>query len=105
MVSIPGWLLRHRVVVEPYAGPSAYGPKYGPGVTVRGFLDQKTREVRDSAGEVVVSSSTVYCPLATVAPPQSRVTLPDGRTTRVIAALRRDGAGLATPDHLELQLV
>lgn len=104
MVSIPGGLLRHVVTVEPYLGQTANGPKYGPGVAVRGFLDQQTREVRNPAGEVVVSSGTFLCRLATVAPPESRVTLPDGRRGRVIAALRRDGGGLPTPDHLELQL-
>lgn len=104
MTGIPGWLLRHQVTVEPYAGASAYGPTYGDAVAVRCFLDQQTRQVRDPGGVQVVSSSTAYCPLGTAAPAQSRVTLPDGQTTIVINALRRDGAGLGTPDHLELQL-
>jgi hypothetical protein len=97
--------MRHRVSVEPYLGDSAYGPKYGPLVAgVRCFLDQQTRLVRAKDGREVTSSSTFYAALATVAPPGSRVTLPDGRQTTVIAALRRDGAGLGTPDHLEVQL-
>lgn len=104
MSSIPGWLLRHQITVEPYLGQTAAGPKYGPAVTVRCFLDGKTREVRNPAGEVVVSSSTAYARPGTEAPPESRVTLPDGRQTRVIAANSRDGAGLPTPDHLEIQL-
>ncbi|MEV6105701.1 hypothetical protein AB0M28_13435 [Streptomyces sp. NPDC051940] len=99
------FLFGHTVTVEPYEGQSGTGPVYGGPVAVRCFLDEKTREVRDRHGEVVVSSSTAYCRLDTVAPAESRVTLPDGRATRVIAALRRDGGGLPTPDHLELQLV
>lgn len=98
-------LLRHTVTVEPYGGDSAYGPVFGTAVSVKGFLDQKTRLVRDKDGHEVTSSSTFYCQLdAVTAPAQSRVTLPDGSQTTVIQALRRDGGGLPTPDHLELRL-
>lgn len=101
---IPGWLLRHEVTVEPYLGTGPHGPKYGPPAVVRGFLDEETRLVRDPAGDEVTSTSTLYARLDTVAPAKSRVTLPDGRITTVLAALRRDGGGLQTPDHLEVQL-
>jgi hypothetical protein len=104
--TIPGWLLRHRADIEPYLGPSAYGPRYGPVLAgVRGFLDQQTRLVRAADGSQVTSTSTFLCRLDVDAPAGSRVTLPDGRKTTVIAALRRDGKGLPTPDHLEVQLV
>ncbi|MFD7413530.1 hypothetical protein [Kitasatospora purpeofusca] len=105
MSAIPGWLLRHQVTVEPYLGDSAYGPRYGPPVAVRCFLDQATRLVRAADGREVTSSSTFYARLDMSAPTGSRATLPDGRATTVIAALRRDGRGLGTPDHLEVQLV
>jgi hypothetical protein len=105
MADVPGWLLRHSVTVEPYLGQSAYGPRYGDAVAVPCFLDQQTRMVRATDNTQVTSSSTAYARLETDAPAQSRVTLPGGRVTSVIAALRRDGGGLATPDHLELQLV
>lgn len=104
MSTIPGWLLRHRIEVEAYEGSGAYGDVYASPVTVRCFLDQQTRMVRAADGADTTSSSTAYCLLATVAPPGSRVTLPDGRRTVVINALRRDGGGLATPDHLEVQM-
>lgn len=102
---IPGYLLRHTVTVEPYEGDSAYEPLYGTPVSVRCFLEEKTRTVRDRQGQEVTSSSTLYARLGTVCPAESRVTLPSGRQTTVIAALRRDGEGLPTPDHLEVQLV
>jgi hypothetical protein len=105
MADIPGWLLQHEVSIEPYLGQSAYGPRYGAPVTVPCFLDQQTRMVRATDNTQVTSSSTAYARLDTEAPAQSRVTLPDGRVTSVIAALRRDGGALPTPDHLELQLV
>lgn len=103
-MGLPGFLLRHEVTVEPYLGDSANGPAYGPATTVRCFLDQKTRAVRNREGEETISSSTLYAPLGTQCPAESRVTLPDGRQTTALAALRRDGGGLPTPDHLEVQL-
>lgn len=104
MGALPRRLLRHQITVEPLLGQGPYGPQYGPPAVARCFLDQATRMVRSPGGEQITSSSTAYAPLATVAPPGSRVTLPDGRQTNVIAALRRDGSGLPTPDHLEVQL-
>jgi hypothetical protein len=104
-VKLPGFWLRHRVLVEPYLGTGPSGPQYGPAVTVRAFLEEKTRLVRSPQGDEVISSATFYARLDAVCPAKSRVTLPAGRRTAVIAALRRDGGGLPTPDHLEVQLV
>lgn len=104
MSKIPGWLLRHKITVEPYLGESSTGPLYGPPVTIRAFVDEQTRAVRSAGGEETTSSSTAYAAPDAIAPALSRVTLPDGRTTTVIAALPRDGGGLPTPDHLEIQL-
>ncbi|MFI6606851.1 hypothetical protein [Streptomyces sp. NPDC050507] len=102
---IPGWLLVHTVEVAPFEGDGAYGPVYGATATVRGFLDEQTRLVRSPGGDEITSTSTVYTRLTETIPAKSRITLPGGRTTTVIAALRRDGGGLATPDHLEVQLL
>lgn len=103
-MQLPGRFLQHAVTVEPYTGDGAYGPTYGTAVVVRCFLDEQTRMVRDKDGRQVSSTSTAYCLLATNAPPGSKATLPDGRQTFVIAALRRDGGRLGTPNHLEVQL-
>lgn len=102
-MKIPGWMRRHTVTIESYLGHSATGPRYGPGVTVRCFVDDSRRLVRNDAGEQVVSESTVYCRLGITAPPKSRVNV-RGREAFVITAKRRDGGGLPTPDHLELTL-
>lgn len=104
MSKIPGFMLRHRITVEPLLGQGPYGPSYGPPVEVRCFLDEQTRTVRDASGEDVVSSSTARCRLEETAPTGSRVTLPGGRQTTVLVALRRDGGGFPTPDHLEVQM-
>jgi hypothetical protein len=101
---IPGMLLRHEVTVEAWEGQTPYGPKYAAPVVVRCFLDEQTRMVRNPAGEEVTSSSTLYALPDVVCPAKSRVTLPSGRQTTVIAAHPRDGGGLPTPDHLEVQL-
>lgn len=102
---IPSWLLRHTAVIEPYLGTGPSGPKYGPSAVVRCFTDERTRLVRGPDGDQVTSSATVYAGSDTVCPVKSRVTLASGRRTTVLAALRRDGGGLPTPDHLEIQLL
>lgn len=104
MTALPGWMLQHTVTIEALTGEGAYGPVYADPAAVRCFLDEQTRLVRSSNGEQVTSSSTAYARLDTTAPAGSRVTLPDGRQTTVIAALRRDGGAMVTPDHLEIQL-
>ncbi|WP_328426032.1 hypothetical protein [Streptomyces sp. NBC_00443] len=101
---IPRRYFIHEITVEPYRDESSTGPLYGPPVTVRCFLDEQTRAVRSPGGEQVTSTSTAYADLGTEAPALSRVTLPGGRKTTVIQAKRRDGKGLGTPNHLEVQL-
>lgn len=105
LTRLPDFVLRHEVVVEPYLGSSSVGPRYGAPTTVRCFVDGKTRSVRDKTGREVVSSSTFYARPGLVCPAESRVTLPTGRKTTVIAVLNRDGGGMPTPDHVEVQLV
>lgn len=103
-MEIPRPLLRHTITVEAWRGEGPDGPRYAAPAVVRCFLDEQTRMVRATDGTQVSSTSTAYALLDTVAPAQSRVTLPDGRQTTVIAALRRDGGGLPVPSHLEVQL-
>ena len=103
---IPGFLLQHEVVVEPYQGDSAYGPVYAGPVTVRCWLERKRRRVKDAQGREVVSEATFWCRLDAVdAPPESKVTLPGGRQTTVIVQAPYDPGGLPAPSHLEVSLV
>lgn len=104
-MNIPVGLLVHRITVEAFLGTSAYGPRYAaPVPNLPAFVDQQSKQVTDPSGATVISSSTVLMLLGTVAPSRSRITLPDGTTTRVINALRRDSGQLGAPNHLELQL-
>lgn len=99
----------HTIIVEAYAGSGAYGDTWSAPVTVdRCFVDAKRKRVRiqtqDAAGAEVVSSTQVYCPPGTVAPPSSRITLPNGTTSRVLDAAQLDDAGLDLPAHVALSL-
>ena len=96
--------------VEAYEGSGAYGDVYGSPADVGPcVVDDSNRRVvaqtQDTEGGEVVSSTTVFCPPDTVAPPGSRVTLPwNGRTTRVLATSFLDDHGLGLPEHIELSL-
>lgn len=105
MAGIPGWLLAQAgqdVQIEPWQGQGAYGDTWGAPVTVRAIVEATDRLVRDSSGQQASSDTALYCPLGTVAPAGSRVTLASGRVTTVIAAIRNDGGALPVPSHLEL---
>lgn len=104
MATIPSRFLVHTITVEPYLGDSSKGPRYGPPETVACLLDEQTRGVRSAGGEQVTSTSTAYCLPGETAAPFSRVTLPGGRITKVIQTKNRDGKGLGTPNHVEIQL-
>ncbi len=93
----------HTVTVEAYAGSGPHSDTYADPVSVPCFVDQKRKLIRAPNGSQVVSESTVYAPLDTVAPARSRVTLPDGQRTIVISAARRTAAGITeAPEHLEI---
>lgn len=104
-MKLPKLWLRHQVTVEPYQGSSANGPVYDTPVTVRCFLEESSELAKTSEGEQRISTARYFARLDTIqAPPQSRVTLPDGRQAAVIDSIRHDGGGLPTPDHLEVRL-
>lgn len=95
--------------VEAYAGSGGYGPVYAaPADLAPCVVEEVTRLVRaqtqDADGQEVTSSTTVYGPFGAVAPPGSRITLPSGRVTRVLAVSRLDAHGLPLPEHTELAL-
>lgn len=99
---------QHALIVEPYIGQAGSGDAlYGSAFTLIGFCDQKTRKVRvamtqTNTGDEVLSEATFYTDPGPVVPTDSQVTLPDGRTSRVLAVLDRDGGSLPTPSHLEI---
>ncbi|MFJ9645012.1 hypothetical protein [Streptomyces sp. NPDC101206] len=92
------------MTIEAYQGETAYGPLYAAPVAARAFVEERTRTVRDRQGEEVVTSTTVHLLPSQACPPESRVTLPSGRTASVITSALLDGGGLPTPDHREVTL-
>jgi len=103
-MQIPGYLLRHQVLVSPQIGEGATGDVYGGQVPVRCFQDDRRRLVRNPAGAEVVSEVTLYCRLryADVFTTDAEVTLADGRKVHVMQASRRDDGGLGAWQHLEV---
>lgn len=106
MAGIPEGLYQlagEDIEIEPYLGSGSFGDTHGPPVTVRAIVDEKRRMVRGPNGDQVVSETTVYCPLDTNAPTDSRVTV-RGTQTTVISANRHDGGRLPVPSHMEVVL-
>ncbi|MCX5587544.1 hypothetical protein [Streptomyces erythrochromogenes] len=101
---IPGWLLRHEVTIEAYLGDTSTGPSYAAPVTARAYVEEKAKTVRGRDGEEVTASTTVWLLPTQECPPESRVTVPTGRTASVITSSLYDGGGLPTPDHREVTL-
>lgn len=103
MSTLPGWLLRHRITVEPYLGDTAYGPKYGPAVEgVPALVSLKIRTVRDKEGREVTSTAQIIARPDIDCPAESRITLPDGRTTRAITVAKHTAPGLPVPASTEV---
>lgn len=91
------------VVVEPRIGSGPYGDVHGPPATHPAIVEAQRRFVRDSSGTEVVSETTLYCRITVDCPAGSKVTLPDGHITTVIAATPHSGHGNADlPEHLEI---
>jgi hypothetical protein len=101
---VPGFLLQHRVTVEPYLGSSSKGDRYGPPETVRCLIDEKTQQVTTPGGQEVTSGSSYITRPDHRPPPNSRVTLPDGRRTKVITIARADGGRLPVPSNTQVFL-
>lgn len=101
MANIPAVLLRKTALIRPKTGTGPKGDLYGPVVVVRCMPEYDRRKVRTATGTEVVASLTLFCPLDTNCPPGSLVEF-EGRETIALDVKRMDGAGLPTPDHLEV---
>lgn len=98
----------HDTTVERLTGQGPSGPTYAPAETITGFVDDKTRLVRNATGSEVTSSTTVYYPPGTpYIKPGSYVRTPalfGGRRAKVIGCQVHDAGALATPNHVEVTL-
>ena len=107
MAEIPTRYLVHTVTVSPLLGTTAYGPQHGTPVDRKAMVDEKRTLVRDQDGQEVVSEATIYLRRQFLGdfPPNSRVTLPSGRTSTVITCADRSDGGLGSWQHLEVKLL
>ncbi|KOX16571.1 MULTISPECIES: hypothetical protein [unclassified Streptomyces] len=98
MVSLPEFLLRHRITVEAYEGDGAYGPVYGaPVPEVPALVAASVRMVRAPDGREVTSSAQIIAAPDLACPVGSRITLPDGRVTTALSVARHTAPGLPVP--------
>lgn len=99
---LPGVIQREQVTVEPYEGSGAYGDVYGTPQPLRCRRDDTRRLVRDVDGHEVVSEATLWCAPDVQVGPEDRVTMPDGRITRVLSV--KTHPGLGQPSQREVVL-
>ncbi|CAM5608607.1 hypothetical protein SSPIM334S_02536 [Streptomyces spiroverticillatus] len=103
MNAVPPFLLRHRVVVEPYLGDTAYGAQYGAAVAeVPALVAEQRTMIRDATGRAVTSTAQVIAGPDLVCPVGSRITLPSGRVTTALAVARHTAPGLPVPACCEV---
>lgn len=106
MPRMPRRMLRHRIVIEPFAGDGATGPVYGTPVTdVRALAVAKTTVLRTADGKTTTSDTTVVLLPGQSCPVRSQLTLPGGRTVIAVQVTDADGGGLPTPDHVQVVVV
>lgn len=91
-------LLPDVVTIEPFTGSDSYGaPQFGSAVTYRARIEWGPKDVRNAAGEEVVSNARVFIATASAVDTRSRITLPAGRgpmnppimMVRAVTAARR----------------
>ncbi|MFG3118697.1 hypothetical protein ACGF4C_30540 [Streptomyces sp. NPDC048197] len=99
---VPGWLLRHRVTVEPYLGDSAYGPTYGEAVCAPALVAAVRKQVAAKDGREVLATAQIIAGPELQCPPGSRITLPDGRTATAISTATHTAPGLPVPACVEV---
>ncbi|MGW3057687.1 hypothetical protein ACWC98_17445 [Streptomyces goshikiensis] len=102
-MKVPGWLLPHRITVEPYEGDSAYGPLYGPPLAeVAALVSETVRTVRNREGREVTSTAQLITAPDVACPPESRITLPSGRITTALHIAPHTAPGLPVPGTQEV---
>ncbi|MER7145985.1 hypothetical protein [Streptomyces xanthochromogenes] len=102
-MSVPDFLLRHRVRIEPYLGESAYGPRYGdPIEDIPALVAEAVRMVRAPDGREVTSTAQVITAPGLTCPPGSRLTLPGGRVTTALTVAHHTAPGLPVPACMEV---
>lgn len=107
MTNALGFTYVHTVTVDTYLGTRNGVPAWDTDNAVACWVEETTDLVRDASGTEVVSSAKVFAPLADRARfvAGSKVTLPSGRTARVLVLSVFDSGSLNLGlDHVEAHL-
>jgi len=103
-VRLPEQFFPEAASIEPYEGVTGGGAQsFGTAVDARCLVSPGNRLVRDSQGNQVVSSTTLYCPRGTSAPAGSRVTV-RGDVRVVLEEKPWLAQGLNLPESVEVIL-
>lgn len=92
------------VQVRALTGSGGMGPIYAAAVPVSAQVEQSSRLVREPGGAEVVSTTTVYAPAGTVAPPGSLVRLPGETAERQVITTSTPATGDPDLDGVDLAL-
>lgn len=87
---IPSATLRQTLTIRPRTGEGAAGPVYGDPVTYPARIEEKRRQVRDSAGELRVSELVAWLRPDAAASVGDQVVV-FGRTLLVLAVTEMRG--------------
>lgn len=93
----------YSVTVKPYTGDTA-SARFGTPVTVTPVYidDADSTQLVMPNGAELRDAVTIYAPVATVAPPWSLVTLPDGTVVTVGTCTTYRTGGLDLPEHVKI---
>ena len=98
---IPSALLRQNLTIRQRVGEGATGPVFGDPVTHAARIEPKRRQVRDAAGELVVSDAVAWLrPGAVVAVGDQAVIFSRTLTVLAVAEIQ----GLSRTEFLELTI-
>lgn len=102
-MKFPDVFYNESASIEPFAGTSGDGRQvFGTATRAACMVQPGNRLVRDSQGNQVVSSTTLYCPRGTSAPAASRVTVRGD--VRVVIGAKPWSAGRMLPEFVEVML-
>lgn len=95
----------HTASVRPYRGMSGSRRNFDAAKTVPCFFEDVRKQITSSSGDVIVSTTTLYCDPAYLGyfPVDSEVTANAAGST-VVQVARHDSGDLDMPDHLEIYL-
>lgn len=105
MKQIPGFMMRHKVYIEPFLGTNAAGEVYGIRAEIRCHYAEKIQQVRNAQGEEVTSSSSYITTPDHLPKENSRVLTPTGVKAKVVAVENNTWPGMDVPANSKVYLV